>query len=143
MECDKVSKSESESESDDSCTVGTKPKKKRSSKTSKEQFDKLILFMECHSDFTRRKPDDQLLLDWEILCGELNSMGHAVHSTKEWRKVWTDYKGKLKQKLSTSVTPVNEQRKNLIDVSTNNTFSIDSTTSSYSLTGTKPLNFLN
>lgn len=116
MECDQVDAdnmlniNEPGSDSDDSTEKTPSRKKKRSSKTSREQFEKLLSFMKTHSDFTRRKADVQLTLDWEKCCDELNSMGQARYSPKKWRKVWSDYKGKKKGMASTSTTTSDQIR---------------------------------
>lgn len=82
----------------------TETASKKRTRTTDVQLDKIISFMTTHSDFAKgsTKLDDEQTLAWEKLTEELNAMGPPHHSSKEWRTVWSRYKGNKKRKSDAS-----------------------------------------
>lgn len=56
--------------------------------------------MTKNPDFTQGQADEKLLLAWDSLTVELNSIGPPIHSSIACRKVWSDYKANRKRKYS-------------------------------------------
>lgn len=77
----------------------TVQKRKRSSKTTEAQMDKILAFMQSHPDFTKGRSieNEMLTKDWDRLTEDLNNMGPPIHTSNEWRKVWSDSKGNKKR----------------------------------------------
>lgn len=91
-----------EVESDDDEHDSTE-KRKRSSKTTPLQYQKLCMFMQENPDFTKGKADANQLLVWEELCVELNALGPPNRSNIGWRRVWTYFKANQKRKTPTAI----------------------------------------
>ncbi|KAJ6642619.1 hypothetical protein Bhyg_07572 [Pseudolycoriella hygida] len=73
---------------------------KKRKRTSDEQLSKIIAFMEEYPDFGKgsTKSDNDKTLAWECLVAELNALGPPQHTSREWRTVWSRYKGNKKRK---------------------------------------------
>lgn len=58
------------------------------------QIKKIVTFMQTHTDFNKgtAKANEVLERAWENLASELNAMGPPVHSSKQWRSVWSQFK---------------------------------------------------
>lgn len=84
----------------ESCATLNAPDSGKRKRTTPEQFDKLISFMQTHPDFTKgtSKADEEQEIAWNVFTDELNEIGPPVHSSKEWRTVWSQYKANKKRK---------------------------------------------
>lgn len=54
--------------------------------------------MRSHDDFSKGKTSESQERDWDNFIEELNACGPPVHTGKEWRKIWSDWKGNQKRK---------------------------------------------
>lgn len=86
-------------------TKNSKSTKKPRAKTTRAQFQKLIAFMRCHSDFNKGKPPNKetaetLRIDdaWNILIAELNAIGPPIRTSPEWRRAWTNFKSNKRRR---------------------------------------------
>lgn len=87
-------------------------------------MEKIISFMSMNQDFTKgsTKSEDHQILAWENLTVELNAMGPPQHSSKEWRTVWSRFKGNKKRKSNVIESDVLSE--STTDTTTSMTYSI-------------------
>lgn len=74
-------------------------------KTSQQQFQIMVTFMEQHGDLSRRVCSSSekisILQLWEELTYILNSDGNGdSKTTDKWKKVWSDFKNNTKKKAA-------------------------------------------
>lgn len=113
-----------ESVESDNVASGSKPS--RSVRRTDLQLQKLKSFMTKNPDFTQGKPDERLLLAWDNLTAQLNSIGPPIHSSIAWRKIWSDYKANQKRKRSPGeINLNNENDDEYADISEGNKLSKD------------------
>ncbi|XP_065368782.1 uncharacterized protein LOC135961216 [Calliphora vicina] len=82
-----------------SCKVGC------AEATTAAQFELLVSEMEKHPEVARGMPNfgsSKASVEnvWEATSKLLNAIGPPIRTSAKWRKVWTDYRGRLKKKLS-------------------------------------------
>lgn len=57
-------------------------------RTTKEQFKKLISYMETHDDFDKGKARIAQQVAWDSFVIELNDIGPPYRTSEDWRIVW-------------------------------------------------------
>ncbi|KAG8194565.1 hypothetical protein JTE90_013308 [Oedothorax gibbosus] len=79
---------------------------KRAPRATPEQFEVMVNFMTEHSCLVHPKLSNSLPSTerdqlWEELCGKLNNQAFGPKKTTyQWRRVWTDLKSEVKDKLA-------------------------------------------
>ncbi|KAK5646362.1 hypothetical protein RI129_004826 [Pyrocoelia pectoralis] len=77
-------------------------KKKRSAKTTRQQYCLFIEEVQTNKAFRNNKynPEkpDVLETTWEELTNNLNSTGGPQHSTKQWKSIFSDWKSSVRKK---------------------------------------------
>lgn len=111
-------------------TESEKPiEKKKYSRTTDAQFEKLLAYMETHEDFSKGKTSESQAAAWNIVVSELNGMGPPIRTAEEWRIVWSNLKGNRKRKLVQSFKPATKTTldSNFVECSTYGTASTSCT----------------
>ncbi|XP_029733468.1 uncharacterized protein LOC115269191 isoform X1 [Aedes albopictus] len=83
--------------------------------TNRKQFEHLVSRMEAHPTVAKGLKfseasgvsQDAFVSVWKELAAGLNSLGPPIRTVKDWQKVWTDYKLKVKHKLAHNKREVN------------------------------------
>ncbi|XP_055838228.1 uncharacterized protein LOC129906465 [Episyrphus balteatus] len=73
------------------------------SSTTKNQMETLVGFMEKNPDIASgytKKSKEEVTSFWQTVERELNSIGPPIKSILEWKKVWTDKRKYIKNKIS-------------------------------------------
>ncbi|XP_075150217.1 uncharacterized protein LOC142224333 [Haematobia irritans] len=86
---------------------------KKLKKSSLEQLNTLVQYMEENPEFARGVPifgssKRSLEDEWKNLCQMLNTLGPPTRTLLEWKKTWADLKSRTKKKIAGNARSIQE-----------------------------------